>query len=1113
MDALAAQRLLRCQCGLIIPRVMQTTHGKVCPGKGGSAVAARPSGSVTQRQSGMAPPAAPLMPFLPPNPEPLEMLAPKVRPAKRPCAAVAAARAPQPHQVASSGLERVAHPLVGVVRSPKHPQVSSSGLERVAHPLAGVVRSPKHPQVSSSGLEQVDHPLADEGAPGPVVPVPLQSLLPRFNRRRVAMAPAAHPPAAPPAQSGGVAPGQRVVDLARGAIPNFQGGDVDIPLWTATQWPSWRKLAREATGDWRRVVKQRLSRYVTAIGSPAEGSAFVDVLGAVKELLPISRSDRRRNDVQAQTHRLRNPVSAAAIAEWQAAPRPEPRQPVQQEDREDNWRMRRADELASMGALRKATQTLLSQETLLDATKEDVQEALRGLHPAAAAAPPALPPGWVMPIITVSKAKMAIKNRLPRGSAPGIDGWTTEHLLALVDDPYAMRVVVLLLQRICDGSLTGVAKDALTVARLLAFPKPNGKVRPIAIQSIWLRLAEQVALASLPTSCSSVLAESQFGVGRGTELAIRTVRKAFEADEDMALLQLDMKNAFNSVSRAAVVDHVYAQPCLKAMWGVVHLCYGSSSQLRCFDKAGKTACEIVSEEGVRQGSVLGPLLFSIALDPVLRHLSTEGRQHAAYLDDIAVVLPKQCVQPVFEELQQRLGAMALHLNLGPDKTQVLCRGEWEAPPAMAAVHVRHDFVRFLGSPIGLDSEAMTQFATKVATDHSRLFDLLPGLHPINARKILEVGGASRMVHLMRTTAPAITKEAAVEFDTAMQESLEATLDFQPGERMATESVLLAGQPLRMGGLGVQWCGHMHEYAYEAAESESVGVQHDCRQRKAAVIDAALKASLTPQQNASLRACCNSTSQRWMRDPPRPLNIPLSTDAAASAMRRRAFVVEQEALAVTCRCMATPVEGSRHVLHCPKHGKTKPHDAVSLVLTKALRQIGYTAEHEPRYGLKTSERPDVAYYDHQRRLVFVDATVISAAGTAFVAATTTSANLSALDVAERGKISANLQFAAIHRARFVPFAMEVQGGVGTCGMSWLHEIAQHSDRLQAGFETKRWVDGVIANCQAAMLNGHHQLYVNMLNGTSPALLYLQYAERQAAARGTRGARAAANRVFQ
>jgi hypothetical protein len=54
---------------------------------------------------------------------------------------------------------------------------------------------------------------------------------------------------------------------------------------------------------------------------------------------------------------------------------------------------------------------------------------------------------------------------------------------------------------------------------------------------------------------------------------------------------------------------------------------------------------IYAESGVQQGDLLGPLLFCLALRPLLERLVTENAECSlvAYLDDVTIVAPSPLV--------------------------------------------------------------------------------------------------------------------------------------------------------------------------------------------------------------------------------------------------------------------------------------------------------------------------------------------------------------------------------------------------------------------------------------------------------------------------------------
>eukprot|EP00660_Eupelagonema_oceanica_P019806 gene19806-biopygen19481 len=90
------------------------------------------------------------------------------------------------------------------------------------------------------------------------------------------------------------------------------------------------------------------------------------------------------------------------------------------------------------------------------------------------------------------------------------------------------------------------------------------------------------------------------------------------------LLKLDFRNAFNTIDRSIVLKAVRERLPTISPW--VEFCYADPSRLF-FDGA-----VLFSEEGVQQGDPLGPLLFALALQPLVRKLAARGVAGAGSLD-------------------------------------------------------------------------------------------------------------------------------------------------------------------------------------------------------------------------------------------------------------------------------------------------------------------------------------------------------------------------------------------------------------------------------------------------------------------------------------------------
>ena len=148
----------------------------------------------------------------------------------------------------------------------------------------------------------------------------------------------------------------------------------------------------------------------------------------------------------------------------------------------------------------------------------------------------------------------------PAGTSPGPSGLRAQHLLEAAPAGTAAgffeqltRVVSLLAQ----GQACPAAAPVLAGAGLVAVPKANGGVRPIAIGEIFRRLTGKSLLQHIREEAQAFFYPAQVGVcvPLGAEVAIHTTRAwvARQANtRGKVVLKLDFHNAFNTVNRSAV---------------------------------------------------------------------------------------------------------------------------------------------------------------------------------------------------------------------------------------------------------------------------------------------------------------------------------------------------------------------------------------------------------------------------------------------------------------------------------------------------------------------------------------------------------------------------------
>ena len=113
------------------------------------------------------------------------------------------------------------------------------------------------------------------------------------------------------------------------------------------------------------------------------------------------------------------------------------------------------------------------------------------------------------------------------------------------------------------------------------------------------------------------------------------------------VVKVDFKNAFNSLSRYAMLAHLFRKPDLAPFYRLSHWIYGEESTLLVRDRRGGVVASIKSLQGVRQGCVLGSLLFASTTMDMLVDLKEqfETLEVVAYLDDVFLVgKADQCLQ-------------------------------------------------------------------------------------------------------------------------------------------------------------------------------------------------------------------------------------------------------------------------------------------------------------------------------------------------------------------------------------------------------------------------------------------------------------------------------------
>jgi Reverse transcriptase (RNA-dependent DNA polymerase) len=162
-----------------------------------------------------------------------------------------------------------------------------------------------------------------------------------------------------------------------------------------------------------------------------------------------------------------------------------------------------------------------------------------------------------------------------------------------------------------------------------------------------------------PRQCGVGVRNAAEMVGMGLQRFVQS--RHAQGDDDYVVLQVDMRNAFNSISRDAVLRGCMAKVPTAYNW--LRFCYGGASPLYC---QGRFLC--ASHVGVHQGDACGPLGFALGLDVGLDQcVARELAWESWYLDDGHIVGKVDEVFARLLDLQTALEPMGLRLNLAKCK--------------------------------------------------------------------------------------------------------------------------------------------------------------------------------------------------------------------------------------------------------------------------------------------------------------------------------------------------------------------------------------------------------------------------------------------------------------
>ena len=357
---------------------------------------------------------------------------------------------------------------------------------------------------------------------------------------------------------------------------------------------------------------------------------------------------------------------------------------------------------------------------------------------------------------------LPVLRSFPKLTGAGPSGLRIQHLLDAVEVPlqtpilHSLKAVVNILS---SGRAPALISPFLAGGNLTALVKSKDScasdIRPIAVGKTLHRLTAKCLCAVVKAKAAEFFQPHQFGVScsMGAEKIAHGLRACVDQhwkDEGFSVLKLDTRNAFNVVSRQAFLSECSLH--FPELYPWVLWCYCQHPIL--WHPMGT----LTSECGVQQGDPLGPLLFCLVLNILVKDICSDPNCanlsfHSWYLDDGVVAGPSLAVQKVLALIEEKGPPLGLLVNFSKcevfSPTDVnLFRGELIRSSSLNIV--------ILGVPIG-DLEFCSNYISNKCASAKLLLRKLEEVGAQDAQVALVLlrlcGSFCKLAHLARATPP------------------------------------------------------------------------------------------------------------------------------------------------------------------------------------------------------------------------------------------------------------------------------------------------------------------------------------------------------------------------
>ena len=706
---------------------------------------------------------------------------------------------------------------------------------------------------------------------------------------------------------------------------------------------------------------------------------------------------------------------------------------------------------------------------------DDVYQNLIDRHPPASTSrKPFNDPQVTSALQIAEKDVLRALRSFPAGSSGGPDGLRSKHLLDLcnckITGQAFLTSVTSFINMLLEGKCHPDIAPILFGGNLTALIKKTGGIRPIAVGYTWRRIAAKCANTYAIGRLGDYFTPTQFGVGvsGGCEAVVHATRRFIESmPNDFVIAKLDFANAFNNIHRDAMLEAVFIN--VPEIYKFCHLSYSQPSLLRYGSKL------ISSEEGSQQGDPLGPLLFCITIQPLLRMLCS--KLVVGYIDDITIGGHISTVVKDVETIKLEGPSLGLHLNI--NKCELIS----SIKPVQS--QTLNDFIAIspsdaslLGAPLFTGASQDAALNKKFA-EFNRLSTNIKSINAHDALLILKAASSTSHILFMLRCSPCHGNSILIQID----EVLRSNISHIANVTLSDCQWMQASLPVKAGGLGIRRAHSLALPAYLASATSTSALQDLILTRSEAPSDKYRDLYCSVWSSTYNRSLpLNTCKQRVWDEPGVNADIDLLFTTASQQDKSRLLAVtsphssdwlhaipigacglrlENEDIRVAvglrlgsalcqahqCPCGTLVEVNGLHGLSCKLNsGKHSRHATINDIIYRACVRADIPAVKEPT-GLSRldGKRPDggtLIPWTSGKCLLW-DVTIADTMAHSY----SQISSISAGAVAERSSTRKEEKYSELAKSHiFVPIAIETLGPICSQGLSFLRDLGRRMSAI-------------------------------------------------------------------